>query len=117
MSITEVVPAKEQEQAKVAHRDLRGFMETLDSQGQLMQVRDEVMPEPDVRGYLRAASQMENDGPAIVFDNIKGYKGQKLLINTHGSWANTALLFGMPKKTVLIDQFYELANRWDRYPG
>jgi UbiD family decarboxylase len=117
MSVAEVRVAKEKQPAAAAHRDLRGFLKTLEAQGQLLQVRDEVMPEPDVRGYLRAASQMENDGPAIIFDNIKGYKGQKLLINTHGSWSNTALLYGMPKKTTLIDQFYELGNRWDSYPG
>jgi UbiD family decarboxylase len=117
MSLAGAKSTKEQEEATVAHRDLRGFMETLNAQGQLMQVHDELLPEPDVRGYLRAASLMENDGPAIVFDNIKGYRGQKLLINTHGSWANTALLFGMPKKTVLIDQFHDLSKKWDRYPG
>ena len=116
MSVAEVAQQKE-EQSAAAHRDLRGFLKTLEAHGQLMHIRDEVMPEPDVRGYLRAASQMENDGPAVIFNNIKGYKGQELLINTHGSWANTALLFGMPKKTSLLDQFYELANRWDRYPG
>jgi hypothetical protein len=35
-------------------------METLDAQGQLMQVRDELLPEPDVRGNMRADSAAEN---------------------------------------------------------
>ena len=78
-SVAEARSAKEKEEqpAAAAHRDLRGFMKTLEAHGQLLQVHDEVMPEPDVRGYLRAACQMADDGPAIIFDNIKGYKGQK----------------------------------------
>ena len=98
-------------------RDLRDLLGALEQDGQLMRVHERQMPEPDVRGFLRAASAMEHDGPAVLFDNIAGYQGKRLLINTHGSWANCAVIFGMPKKTSLRDQFYEMSARWDRYPG
>src|SRR5579863_6424003 len=99
------------------YRDLRDLIPALEAQGQLMRVTDAISPEPGVRGYLRAASAMENDGPAVLFNNINGYKGKQLLINTHGSWANLSLIFGQTKKTPLKELFYDLSARWDRYPG
>jgi vanillate/4-hydroxybenzoate decarboxylase subunit C len=110
-------PIEASKQPASASRDLRSFIEALKKNGQFMEIHEEKKPEPDVRGYLRAACSMADDGPAILFDNIKGYKGKRLLINGHGSWANMATLFGMPKKTPLRKQFEELAARWDRYPG
>lgn len=100
----------------MGHRDLREFLHALDNQGQLVKFHDEYMPEPDVRGICRAAADIPNS-PAIMLDNIKGYKGKKLAVNVHSSWANCAVAYGMPKDTSLIDQFYELSRRWDRYPG
>jgi UbiD family decarboxylase len=98
-------------------QDLRKLMTALEEDGQLMRVHERQMPEPDIRGFLRASCAMENDGPAVLFDNIAGYRGKRLLINTHGSWANLAVMFGMPKNTPLRDQFFEMSSRWDRYPG
>ncbi|MGW4932214.1 hypothetical protein ACWEQH_04365 [Streptomyces sp. NPDC004166] len=35
--------------------DLRSFLETLDKEGQLLRVTDEVMPEPDIAAAANAA--------------------------------------------------------------
>ena len=99
------------------YRDLRELMPVLEENGQLIRITKDISPEPGVRGYLRAASAMENDGPAVLFNNVTGYRGKRLLINTHGSWANLALMFGQAKKTPLKELFYDLSDRWDRYPG
>jgi UbiD family decarboxylase len=99
------------------YRDLRDLIPALEAQGQLMRVTEKISPEPGVRGYLRAASAMENDGPAVLFNNIEGYSGKQLIVNTHGSWANLALMFGRAKKTPLKELFSDLSTRWDRYPA
>lgn len=116
LPVTEAKAATPEKKVQ-GYRDLRELTVVLEENGQLMRVHEPTRTEPDVRGYLRASCAMENDGPAVVFDNLVGYKGKRLLINTHGSWANCAVIFGMPKKTGLREQFYEMSDRWDRYPG
>jgi 4-hydroxybenzoate decarboxylase len=34
----------------LAHKDLRSFLETLEKEGQLIRIKDEVMPEPEIYG-------------------------------------------------------------------
>ncbi|MBQ9058985.1 MAG: UbiD family decarboxylase [Atopobiaceae bacterium] len=98
------------------HQDLRGFLKTLEEEGQLVHITDEVLPEPDIGSAGRAASRMTN-GPAVQFDNIKGYgPGYSVVTNVHGSWANHALMMGMPKTATTKEQFEELNRRWDLFP-
>ncbi|PKQ38075.1 MAG: phenolic acid decarboxylase [Actinobacteria bacterium HGW-Actinobacteria-1] len=99
--------------AKV-YKDLREFLQTLEEEGQLVRVKEEVNPEPDIGAAGRAASSMPN-GPAVLFENIKGYKGS-VVTNVHGSWQNHALMMGMPKDTPTKEQFEELNARWDKFP-
>lgn len=102
--------------AQKAYQDLRGFLKTLEKEGQLVRITDEVLPEPDIGSAGRAASRMTN-GPAVMFDNIKGYgPGHPVVTNVHGSWANHALMMGMPKTATTKEQFLELNRRWDLYP-
>ena len=98
-------------------RDLRSFLDKLEREGQLVHYTDEVMPEPDIRAILRAAADLGPTGPAVMIHNIKGYGGKKLVGGVHGSWANHALMLGMPKTATLKEQFYELDRRWESYPG
>ena len=100
--------------AKV-YEGLREFLQTLEEEGQLVRVKDEVMPEPDIGAAGRAAANMKGNAPAILFEKIKGYKG-KVVTNVHGSWANHALMMGMPKDATTKEQFFELNRRWDKYP-
>ena len=97
------------------YENLRDFLATLEAEGQLVRVKDQVMPEPDIGSASRAAANMSGDAPAILFENIKGYKG-KVVTNVHGSWANHALMLGLPKNTPIKEQFFELNRRWDKYP-
>jgi UbiD family decarboxylase len=98
-------------------KDLRQFLAKLEQEGQLVHYTDEVMPEPDIRAISRAAADIGPTGPAVLIENVKGYKGKKIAVNVHGSWANHALMLGLPKTTSLKEQFYELERRWDSYPG
>ena len=102
--------------ATKVYQDLRSFLETLEEEGQLVHITDEVLPEPGVSSACRAAARMTN-GPAVMFDNIAGYPaGTRIVTNVHGSWANHALMMGMPKNTPTQEQFFELNRRWDAYP-
>lgn len=95
----------------MSYRDLRSFLNRLEQEGQLVYVHDEIMPEPDIRKISRAAADMPN-GPAVIMDNIKGYRGKRVVMNVHGSWANHAVMLDLPKETSLKDQFYALDKRW-----
>ena len=97
------------------YEGLRDFLETLEAEGQLVHVTEEILPEPNIGAAGRAAANMAENAPAIMFENIKGYKG-RVVTNVHGSWANHALMMGMPKDTPTKEQFFELNRRWDKYP-
>ena len=102
--------------AQKVYQDLRGFLKTLEEEGQLVHVTNEVLPEPDIGSAGRAASRLPN-GPAVMFENIKGYgPGHRVVTNVHGSWANHALMMGMPKTATTKEQFFELNRRWDLFP-
>ena len=95
-------------------KDLREFLEILEQEGQLIHVKDEVMPEPDIGAIGRAAANMQN-APAVMIENIAGYNG-RIATNVHGSWQNHALMLGMDKNSSTKEQFEELNRRWDKYP-
>ncbi len=97
--------------------DLRSFLDKLEQEGQLVHYADEVSPEPDIRAILRAAADLGPTGPAVMFHRIRGHGDRRLVAGVHGSWANHALMLGMPKTTTLKDQFYELDRRWDAAEG
>ncbi len=99
--------------AKV-YKDLRSFLETLEQEGQLVRVKEEVDPEPNIGAAGRAAANIKN-GPAVFFEKVKGYK-YSVVTNVHGSWSNHALMLGMAKDTPVKEQFLELNRRWDKYP-
>lgn len=101
----------------MAFQDLRSFLTKLEAQGQLVRYTDEVMPEPDIRAISRGAVDIGPTGPAVLINNMKGCKGKQILVNTHGSWANHALMLGMPKTASLKEQFHELDRRWPTVPG
>ncbi len=98
------------------YRDLRGFLNKLEQEGQLVRVKDQILPEPTIREIGRAATDLPN-GPAVIMDNIKGMKGMKVALNVHGSWANIALMMGLDKNTSVQNQFFNFLEAWDKYPG
>lgn len=96
------------------YKDLREFLKTLEDEGQLVRIKDEVSPEPDIGAAGRACANMKNK-PAVLFERVQGYK-YSVVTNAHGSWQNHALMMGMPKDTPVKEQFFELNRRWDKFP-
>lgn len=93
------------------------FLRTLDEQGQLLRISEEVKFEPDLAAAACALAQIGTDVPAIQFDNIVGSAGAQVVMNTHGSWPNHALALGMDKEATLKEQFFEFARRFQLFPG
>ncbi len=98
----------------MAYKDLRQFLELLENEDQLIRIKEQVMPEPDLSAIGKAAPDMEN-GPAVMVENIKGYNNS-VVLNVHGSWQNHALMLGLPKNTPIKEQFFELDKKWSSYP-
>ena len=96
----------------MAFQSFRSFIQELEKNGQLVEIHDQLYPEPHIRSYLRAAADLGDNGPAVVFDNIKGYKGFKVAGNVHGSWTNHAILFGMDRNATIREQFFHVDKLW-----
>jgi vanillate/4-hydroxybenzoate decarboxylase subunit C len=100
----------------MTYDDLRSFLHTLDKEGQLLRITEEVMPEPDIAAAANAACRLGDAAPALYFDNITGFTSARIVMNVHGSWANHALALGMDKNSAVKDQVDEFIHRWSKFP-
>ncbi|WP_433432528.1 non-oxidative hydroxyarylic acid decarboxylases subunit C [Nonomuraea sp. CA-141351] len=96
--------------------DLRSFLQTLDQEGQLLHITEQVMPEPDIAAAANAAPRLGDAAPALYFDNVKGFTDARIAMNVHGSWANHALALSMDKNSSTKDQVNEFIRRWGDFP-
>ena len=58
----------------MAFKDMRDFLDHLEKSGSLVRITDEVAPEHELAAYLRKASDMGDQGPALLFENIRGHE-------------------------------------------
>ncbi|MCI3986306.1 phenolic acid decarboxylase BsdC [Bacillus vallismortis] len=100
----------------MAYQDFREFLTALEKEGQLLTVKEEVKPEPDLGAAARAASNLGDKSPALLFNNIYGYHNAQIAMNVIGSWPNHAMMLGMPKDTPVKEQFFEFAKRYEQFP-
>lgn len=100
----------------MAYQDFREFLAALEKEGQLLTLNEEVKPEPDLGAAARAASNLGDKSPALLFNNIYGYHNARIAMNVIGSWPNHAMMLGMPKDTPVKEQFFEFAKRYDQFP-
>lgn len=79
-------------QAHVGYRDLRGYLGLLESAGLLRRVEAEV----DLKHELGAicVKSLSMDGPGLLFENIRGYRGSSLVANILSAPAHLAIAFG-----------------------
>lgn len=100
----------------MAYDDLRGFLQTLEREGQLLRISDELNPEPDLAAAANAACRLGDAAPALYFDNVRGFTNARIAMNVHGSWANHALALGMDKTSSTRAQVDEFIRRWAKFP-
>jgi len=89
--------------------DLRDWVKALDRAGELRRIRTEADPILEITEITDRVSKSRNEkgnvgGSALLFENLKGYPGQKLLINQFGSASRMRL-------ALEVDSLDEIAER------
>src|SRR5258705_2636529 len=79
--------------------DLRGFLAHLEDLGQLKTVKDEVSVKYEIAAGMRKTSDIE--GPALLFENVKGYPGWRVLGGLFATRKLVALGLGVPQEQML----------------
>jgi 4-hydroxy-3-polyprenylbenzoate decarboxylase len=69
----------------LAYQDLREWIAALERAGELRRVRTEADPILEITEIADRVSKSVGGSPALLFENVKGYPGQKVLINQFGS--------------------------------
>jgi 4-hydroxy-3-polyprenylbenzoate decarboxylase len=103
----------------LAYDDLRDWIKTLEKHGELKRIREEVSPELEITEITDRVSKMDArgsagkyapGGPALLFENVKGYPGQKVFINQFGSERRMALALGVDRLDEIAERIQILMN-------
>ncbi len=99
----------------MAYDDLRGWIKALDQAGELKRIHTEADPILEITEITDRVSKSRNNnnnkdeqgsigGHALLFENLKGYPGHKLLINQFGSERRMRL-------ALQVDSLDQIADR------
>ncbi len=109
----------------MAYDDLRDWIRTLEKHGELKRIREEVSPELEITeitdriskigsgsssSALASKGNYSPGGPALLFENLKGHPGHKVLINQFGSERRMALALGVDKVDDIASRITGLMN-------
>jgi 4-hydroxy-3-polyprenylbenzoate decarboxylase len=114
----------------LAYDDLRDWIGTLEKQGELKRIREEVSPELEIteitdrvskmgshahpfrteRGKEGAPGKYAPGGPALLFENVKGHPGHKVFINQFGSERRMAMALGVERLDEIAERIHGLMN-------
>ncbi|HXY09807.1 MAG TPA: UbiD family decarboxylase [Terriglobales bacterium] len=96
----------------MAYDDLRAWIAELDRAGELKRIRTEVDPILEITEITdrvskqggRSPSTGSAGGPALLFQNLKGYPGSQVLINQFGSARRMHLALGVNSLNEVADR-------------
>ncbi len=120
----------------MAYDDLRDWIKTLEKYGELRRIREEVSPELEITEITDRVSKVGASshpssvfsskshskdgattggnyapgGPALLFENVKGHPGHKVLINQFGSERRMALALGVERLDEIAERIRGLMN-------
>ena len=106
----------------MAYTDLRDWIKTLEKQGELKRIQQEVSPDLEITEITDRVSKIgaksgpktresyAPGGPALLFENIKGHPGQKVLINQFGSERRMNLALGVERLDEIAERIHGLMN-------
>jgi 4-hydroxy-3-polyprenylbenzoate decarboxylase len=105
----------------LAYDDLRDWMQALEKAGELKRIGAEVSPELEITeitdrvSKIGAAGKAKSDkyapgGPALLFENVKGHPGHKVLINQFGSERRMAMALGVERLDEIAERIQGLMN-------
>src|ERR1700721_2311740 len=75
------------ERTALAYDDLRAWIKALDKAGELKRIHEPVDPVLEISEITDRVSKrgVRPGGPALLFENVKGYPGSQVLMNQFGS--------------------------------
>jgi 4-hydroxy-3-polyprenylbenzoate decarboxylase len=117
----------------LAYDDLRDWIKALEKHGELRRIREEVSPELEITEITDRVSKigvrshpsskerskdgartLSDDyapgGPALLFENVAGHPGHKVLINQFGSERRMALALGVERIDEIAERIHGLMN-------
>jgi 4-hydroxy-3-polyprenylbenzoate decarboxylase len=82
--------APHSQETELAYTDLRDWIKTLEKSGELKRITAEVDPILEMAEIADRAAKLgrgtaKAGGPALLFENVKGHKGARVLMNQFGS--------------------------------
>jgi 4-hydroxy-3-polyprenylbenzoate decarboxylase len=90
------------------YRDLRHFIETLETQGELKRIQTAVDVELEISEITDRISKQ--NGPALLFENPKGYN-IPVLINSMGSKKRMLTALGLSSYENFFEKYFELLDK------
>src|SRR6185437_10288203 len=99
----------------LAYNDLRQWIAALEKAGELKRIQAEVDPILEISEIADRVSKLgppthTAGGPALLFENVKGYPGAKVLMNQFGSERRMKLALGVDSLNDVADRIRELMN-------
>jgi 4-hydroxy-3-polyprenylbenzoate decarboxylase len=109
----------------LAYDDLRDWIKALEKAGELRRIGEEVSPELEITeitdrvskigarggaGAKSGAGKYAPGGPALLFENVNGHPGHKVLINQFGSERRMALALGVDSMDEIAERITGLMN-------
>jgi 4-hydroxy-3-polyprenylbenzoate decarboxylase len=107
----------------LAYDDLREWMKALEKAGEVKRIREEVSPDLEITeitdrvsksgagaGRGDAMGRYAPGGPALLFENLKGYPGHKVLTNQFGSERRMAMALGVDSLAKIAGRIEGLMN-------
>jgi UbiD family decarboxylase len=88
--------------------DLRAYLSFLEENKQLLRVAEEVDPKFEIAAGIRKTSDIE--GPALLFEKIKGFPGWRVLGGLFATRKLIALGLGIPEEK-LLERYLTLEER------
>lgn len=97
----------------MGYESLRDWMKALDKAGELQRVREEVSPILEIPAIADRVSKSgkgtaKAGGPALLFENVKGYPGAKILMNQFGSTRRMQLALEVKSLDEIADRIQTL---------
>jgi 4-hydroxy-3-polyprenylbenzoate decarboxylase len=90
----------------MAHKDLNAFIDVLRAHGELKDIPVAVDPELEISAIADRA--IKQNGPALLFTNVKGHPDIPVLINTFGSRRRMELALGTASLDDIAGEIAEL---------
>ena len=93
----------------MAYTDLRDWIKTLEKSGELKRITAEVDPILEMAEIADRAAKLgrgtaKAGGPALLFENVKGYPGASVLMNQFGSDRRMKLALETDSLDAIADQ-------------